>query len=295
MNALEVKVLKVAPAIVEFNYSEMSAYAKQLAEDYKGLTFDEETVKEGKKTVAELKKIQKSVNDFKIKTKKELTESVTLFETQCKDIIAEFDEPIDFISTQLVEFETERIRVKTLSINSLISQGYEQAEIEPKFQTIEFKADWLNATKKEKELVDELTYELKQCANNQNVYYSNCELIETYIKLANSEYQLNVGLDAQTFIKMDHMSLYQIKESIEQSAKRQQQSESHYKAKVEAQAQVKATEVITQATQQIEKLIPVEKQESDPLYERTIRVKGTKAQLVALKSYLEQIGIEVLS
>lgn len=300
MNGLEVRVLNVTPAIVEFNYLEMSAYAKQLAEEYRGLTFDEETVKEGKKTVAELKKIQKSVNDFKIKTKKELTESVSLFEAQCKDIIAEFDEPINFISTQLEAFEAERIRVKTLRINSLISQGYEQVEIEPKFQTIEFKTDWLNVTKKEKEIIEEITYELKQCAANQDAYYSNCELVETYIKLANSEYQLGVGLDVQQFIKMlDYKTIAEVKESIESQAKRQQQSEHGYKAKVEAQATIQATvkaaEVIAQTTQQFDKIIPVEKQESDQLYERTIKVKGTKAQLLALKNYLEQVGIEVLA
>ena len=148
MNALEVRVLEVKPAVVNFNYQEMSEYAKKLAEEYKGLVFDEETVKEGKKTVAELKKIQKSVNDFKVKTKKELTESVSLFEAQCKDIISEFDEPINFISSQLEAFETERIRVKTLKIESIISQGYEQVGIEPKFQKVEFKSDWTNATKK---------------------------------------------------------------------------------------------------------------------------------------------------
>lgn len=300
MNALEVRVMEVRPAVVNFNYEEMSTYAKRLAEEYKGLTFDEETVKEGKKTVAELKKIQKSVNDFKIKTKKELTESVALFESQCKDIIAEFDEPINFISAQMDKFEAERIIVKTLKIESLISQGYEQAEIEPKFQTVEIKSDWLNVTKKEKELIEEITYQLKECASNQNTYYSNCELIETYIKLANSQYSLGVGLDSQQFIKMlDYKTIAEVKESIESQAKRQQQSEQDYKAKVEAQATIQATvkaaEVIAQTTQQFDKIIPVEKQESDPLYERTIKVKGTKAQLLALKNYLEQVGIEVLA
>jgi hypothetical protein len=108
-----------------------------------------------------------------------------------------------------------------------------------------------------------------------------------------------VGLDAQQFIKMlDYKTIIEVKESIEYQAKRQQQSEAEYKAKVEAQAtaqaQVKAAEVISQVTQQFDKIIPIEKQESDPLYERTIKVKGTKAQLQALKSYLEQVGIEVL-
>lgn len=294
MNYLEVKVLEVTPAVVKFNYSEMSAFAKNLAEEYRGLTFDEETVKEGKKTVAELKKIQKSVNDFKIKTKKELTESVALFESQCKDIISEFDEPINFISTQLDEFETNRIRVKTLQVQSLISQGYEQAEIEPKFKTIEFRSDWTNATKKEKDIIDELTYELKQCATNQTAYYTNCELIETFVKMANSEHELNVGLDSQTFIKMlDYKQVDQIKESINQSAERQQQSEKAYKEKVETQAQAKTVEAISKVAEQIDKIIPVESQ-GEPVYERTIKVKGTKTQLVALKNYLEQIGIEVL-
>ena len=294
MNALEVRVLEVKPAVVNFNYQEMSEYAKKLAEEYKGLVFDEETVKEGKKTVAELKKIQKSVNDFKVKTKKELTESVSLFEAQCKDIISEFDEPINFISSQLEAFETERIRVKTLKIESIIYQGYEQVGIEPKFQKVEFKSDWTNATKKESDIIEEISYQLKECANNQNTYYTNCELIETFVKLANSEYQLNVGLDAQTFIKMDYMNLDQIKEAITQSAQRQQTSEQAYKEKVESQAQVKVAEIIEKATEQIEKIIPVESQ-GEPVYERTIKVKGTKSQLVALKNYLEQVGIEVLS
>lgn len=295
MNALEVRVIEVKPAVVNFNYQEMSAYAKQLAEEYKGLTFDEETVKEGKKTVAELKKIQKSVNDFKVKTKKELTESVALFESQCKDIISEFDEPINFISNQLDVFETERVNNKTFRIKSLISLGYEQAEIEPKFQNVAFKEDWLNITKKEKEIEEEIRYQLKECANAQDKYYSNCATIQKLVKIANLENQLNVGLDEQTFIKMlDYKTIEQIEELINQSADRQKKSEQEYKTKVETQAQVNAAEIIEKVTEQIEKIIPVDRPEGEPVYERTIKIKGTKTQLVALKNYLEQVGIEVL-
>lgn len=294
MNALEVRVLNVTPAVVEFNYLEMSAYAKQLAEDYRGLTFDEETVKEGKKTVAELKKIQKSVNDFKVKTKKELTESVALFESQCKDIISEFDEPINFISNQLDVFETKRVNHKTFRINSLISLGYELAGIEPKFQNVVFKDDWLNITKKEKEIEEEIRYQLKECANAQDKYYSNCATIQKLIKIANLEKQLSVDIDEQIFIKMiDYKTIEQIEELINQSAERQKKSEQEYKTKVETQAQVNAAEIIEKATEQIEKIIPVESQ-GETVYERTIKVKGTKTQLVALKNYLEQVGIEVL-
>lgn len=300
MNALEIRILEVSPAVVNFNFEEIKEYAQKLSNDYKSLEFNDTTMKDCKKTLAEVRKIPKNIDAFRMETVNAASPSINKFVGECKEIKDLFSDVILKLDEKVKKYEEEQKRLKQLKIDSIISQGYEQAEIEPKFQQVVQGSDWLNTTKSEKEIVDELTYELKQCASNQNAYYSNCELVETYIKLANSEYTLGVGLDVQQFVKMlDYKTIEEVKQAITSQAQRQQQSESEYKARVEvqanAQAQIKAAEVITQATQQIEKLIPVDKQESDTLYERTIRVKGTKAQLVALKSYLEQIGIEVLS
>ena len=291
MNALEVKVLEVKPAVVNFNFEEMKAYAKQLAEDYKGLVFDDNAVKEGKKTVAELKKIQKSVNDFKIKTKKDLTESVTLFEAQCKDIISEFDEPIQFISEQLEKYEADRIRVKQLRIDSIISQGYEQAEIEPKFQEVKQGADWLNATKSEKDIVEEIRSQLTICANNQNMYYQNVELIHTLVDLANQKYALAVPINAKRFM-IDNESMDRIKEMITSAAERQQQSEIAYKEKVEREANVQAITKVSEIVEQASKFVPVEKTEGEPLKTIKLELLGTQSQFDAFREYLKATGMK---
>jgi hypothetical protein len=298
MNALEIRALEVTPAVVNFNFEEIKEYAEKLSADYKTLVFDDSSMKECKKTLAEVRKIPKNIDAFRMETVNAASPSLNKFVGECKEIKDLFSEVILKLDEKVKKYEDEQKRLKQLKIESVISQGYEQAEIEPKFQTVEFKSDWLNATKSEKDIVEEIRSQLVICANNQNIYYQNVELIHTLVDLANQKYSLAVPMDPARFM-LDNESIDRIKEMITSTAERQQQSELNYKAKIEAQAQaqatVKAAEIISQVTEQFDKIIPIEKQESDPLYERTIKVKGTKAQLQALKSYLEQVGIEVLS
>jgi hypothetical protein len=293
MNALEIKVLEVTPAVVNFNYEEMKQVARNIKAEYEGLIFTEEIVKEGKKTVAELKNIQKSINDFKIKTKKELTESVTMFETNCKEIISEFDEPITFISTQLDEFETERIRIKTLVINQLIADFYAAQNVEPKFQTVEFRKEWLNITKKEKEIAQDISHDVTECLSKQEQYYLNVELIKTVAESINAKYQLGVAIQPETFIPMlDFKDYASIKLQMEQSAERQQAQEQAYKAKVEQEAQTKAFVQVEKVMEEATKFIPVEAAAEEPIKTINISLQGTQSQFDAFKEYLKASGMK---
>ena len=293
MNALEIKVLEVTPAVVNFNYEEMKQVARNIKAEYEGLIFTEETVKEGKKTVAELKNIQKSINDFKIKTKKELTESVTMFETNCKEIISEFDEPITFISTQLDEFETERIRIKTIVINQLIADFYAAQNVEPKFQTVEFRKEWLNITKKEKEIAQDISHDVRECLSKQEQYYLNVELIKTVAESINAKYQLGVATQPEIFIPMlDFKDYASIKSQMEQSAERQQAQEQAYKAKVEQEAQTKAFVQVEKVMEEATKFIPVEATAEEPTKTINISLQGTQSQFDAFKEYLKASGMK---
>lgn len=303
MNELQVKVLEVKPAIVKFNYDEMSAVAKQIKSDYENLVFTEETVKDGKKTVAELRKIQKSINDFKVKTKKEATDPVSLFESQCKDLISEFDEPINFISQQLDTFETNRIAEKTALINQMIQKRYEEIGLDEKFKTIEFGADWLNSTKKTKDIEQELEYMLDKCVSDQNAYYTNVELIMTNVKLANAEFSLGVDLDSEIFIKqLDFKTIDQIKEDIKSYAQKQKSNEEAYakriqeqeEAKANAKANAKAAETVSKAIESVKDFIPEETKADEPLLTTNFRIKGTRAQFDAIKQYILACGVEIL-
>ena len=100
-----VLISKTTPAVVSFNYAEIDAQLDVTLKKYSGLVFTEKTLKECKKTLSELKKGKKSLNDFRIKTKKLLTEDITKFEDQCKLLSNKFDTVINPISVQADEFE----------------------------------------------------------------------------------------------------------------------------------------------------------------------------------------------
>ena len=299
MNELQVKILEVTPAIVKFNFEEMMKVAKEIKEEYEGLIFTEVTVKDGKKTVAELKKIQKSVNDFKIKTKKDLTQSVSDFETQCKTIISEFDEPIEFISTQLDEFEIKRVKDKTDRINFIIQNGYTEIGIEAKFQTVEHKPDWTNSTKKESDIIEEISYQLKILVAAQDKYYQDIELVMSYVEVANVS--LNVKLSVDQFVKMlDYKTAKDIKESIQESLNNQKAQEIAYTERLERESQRKIDDANREAARQIEEITevvaemvkPIKVEASDPTKTITFKCKVTKSQYDALINFIAKNQIE---
>jgi hypothetical protein len=292
MSELQVKVLEVSPAIVKFNFEEMLQVAKQIASEYEGRVFTDETVKEGKKTVAELRKIKKSINDFKVKTKKELTESVATFEEQCKVIMAEFDKPLEFIENQCELFEQKRIEEKTNWVKSVIIENFEILGIESKWQSIEIKKEWLNATTTQKDIRNEVAYQTQLLHQQQQVYYQNVELVRMAVEVANVG--LDVKLNADNFIyQIDRSSLEEIKYQITLQANRQLQAQEEFKKKVEQEANAKALEQVAEVIQEAAKFIPVEATEEEPTREIRVSIKGTESQISALREYLKSGGYKV--
>lgn len=310
MNNLEVRAIKVTPAVIQFNYDEILKVAKDIKKQYEGLVFVEETVKEGKSTVAEMKKIQKSINDFKIKTKKDLTKSVTEFETQCKTIMAEFDEPIEFIQSQLADYEQKRVEQKTKNIQKIIDELRKESEIDDRFWDLQFDPKWTNKTVGHNEITENVINQINQMIAKQNAYTDRLEVIKMQVELANAKHQLSVEIDPQAFYNLaEHKESSEIKEIIMGHAERQKESETAYAEKVKVEAErkaqeeanakikendIKTAETISKMSEHIDKFIPLEAQEQEKRYERTISIKGTKSQLQALKNYMDQIGIEVI-
>jgi len=122
MNELKIIANNTTPAKVDFNYKEIEEQLNKVLEKYKGLVFTDETVKDCKKTIADLRKGQKSLDDFRKETKKILTESVTVFENDCKVLYKRFDEVIDPLKEQADHFETLRKEEKRKKIQILLEQ-----------------------------------------------------------------------------------------------------------------------------------------------------------------------------
>ena len=68
MNDLIITTNNFTPAKVEFNYQQIADQLEIVLAKYKGLVFTEETAADCKKTITELRKGKKSVEDFRKET-----------------------------------------------------------------------------------------------------------------------------------------------------------------------------------------------------------------------------------
>lgn len=194
-------ISKTTPAVVSFNYAEIDVQLEEVLKKYGGLLFTDETVAECKKTIAELKKGKKSLNDFKIKTKKLLTEDITKFEDQCKLLSDKFDTVINPIGEQAEAFEVKRKQDKENEILAMINKFSNERELDSKYsKQLVFTEQMLNKGTTIKAISVDLTKLADTLLFQQNMEKSNIELIKSKVELANSQY--GVTMPESSYLRM---------------------------------------------------------------------------------------------
>lgn len=104
---------------ISWNNEELKAEISAKMEDYKGLVFTEETIKEAKKDRASLNKLRSAFEDERKKIKKLYMDPYNRFEKQVKEVIALIDEPIRLIDAQIKEVEENKKLQKRKEVEEL--------------------------------------------------------------------------------------------------------------------------------------------------------------------------------
>jgi len=194
MNDLKL-ISKTTPAVVTFNYAEIDKQLDEVLKKYGGLLFTDETVAECKKTIAELKKGKKSLNDFKIKTKKLLTEDITKFEAQCKLLDDKFNTVINPINIQAEAFEVKRREDKKAEIQTIIDILSAERVLNVKYAgRLVLSEQMLNKGTTMKSITVDLTKEADVLLSQQNIEKANIELIKSKVELANAQYRVTLPI-----------------------------------------------------------------------------------------------------
>jgi len=286
------RIIETTPAVVKFNYEEMEANLDSVLVKYQGLTFTDSDAAECKKTIAELRKGQKALSDFRIKTKKELTESVTDFEKQCKKLHDKFETVISPLTIQNDQFELDRRELKRLEIQSIIETWSVETGLDEKYASqLVIPEEYYNKGKTIKAIKVELSALAASLKVQQVKEAQDIDLIKTKVQLANAQYQLfENSLLSEPYLRLlDHHSVANIDEMI--AADAEQVSEREKKA---AEARVAKAAYIPKV---VETTIPeswempnARNLESPPELEATTilyRITGTDEQLTALEGYLD--------
>lgn len=211
--SVALRIIETTPAVVKFNYEEMETNLDAVLVKYQGLTFTDSDAAECKKTIAELRKGQKALSDFRIKTKKELTESVTDFEKQCKKLHDKFETVISPLTIQNDQFELDRRELKRVEIQSIIDSLVADHLLSEKYAAkLVILEEYFNKGKAIKAISKELAALADTLSVQEDKEAQDIDLIKTKVQLANAEYQLfENALFPEPYLRLlDHRSVANI-------------------------------------------------------------------------------------
>ena len=142
--------VQTLPKVMD-NRDEFFKYLDLKLEEFKGIELTEETVKDGKATVAMLRKVKDLIDTKRKAVKAEILAPYAEIEKFCKDAASRVDEVIQPITVQLDEFEAKRIEQKKTEIDAFLEEtlkGIEKPSVARFINACKFmwNPQWLNST-----------------------------------------------------------------------------------------------------------------------------------------------------
>lgn len=289
-----IRIIETKPAVVNFNYQEISDHLDGVLEKYRGLVFGDKDIAECKKTIAELRKGQKALDEFRKTTKKKLTESVTNFEFQCKTLFNKFEAVIKPLTEQQDQFELERKEKKRVEIQSIINFLVTEKALNEKYAPqLIITEEYFNKGKTIKAIKSELSAFANTLKVQQDKEAQDIDLIKTKVELANAQYQLTNALMPEQYLRhLAYHSVANIEDMITSDA--QQISDREKKAAEDLTVKVEKVPKVEEAmepelandfvTTPATFVAPKTDQTITAVYE----VTGTEEQMSALETYLDE-------
>ena len=151
---MELRVSELAiPERIDWNYEELKTGLIKATEEYRGLVYTDENIKDAKKDIASLRKLKDALNNERIRLQKEYLAPFTEFKKQVDELVALVDEPLAAIDTQVKEYNNMKAKEKADTIDALIAEkafpeGYNLGPI--------YNPRWMNATYSLRKISEEL-------------------------------------------------------------------------------------------------------------------------------------------
>ena len=253
---------------ISWNNEELKAEISAKMEDYKGLVFTEETVKEAKKDRASLNKLRSAFEDERKRIKKLYMDPYNRFEQQVKEVIALIDEPIRLIDAQIKEVEENKKLQKRKDIEELFeSIGFQN------FVSINqiWDEKWLNAsvpmTKIEEQMKSEMYRIGEEVVTISRLPEFSFEAMDVYKKTLDLTQAIQEGQRLSETQKK--------KAAYEEEQRRKAEEDKAGKQEEEKQPEAGG-----------ERENPVEVERPEKIVCLDFRVWGTMEQIMGLRQYL---------
>ena len=269
MNELAETTISVemeTPEIKITNKEKLDALVDAVVKKYSGIVVTEDTLKECKKTLTELRKLSKELNAKRLEKQRQYETPVKEFKAQIDAYINQINDVISDIKQGTDEFEEKRKAEKQEAIQNLIAEMAGNYGVDP--ETIEIDKKWLNKTTTMKKITEDIANKMKE----QQRLDDDWKIIKKYAQdkgMLADHYQTYIGV----------FSAFEIEKMIDEDAdKKAEQDRNQAEELMFTKAVDEETGEIKQAIQQV-----------------TFTIKGTEEQLNEVASYLKNSGVEILS
>ena len=269
MNELAETTISVemeTPEIKITNKEKLDALVDAVVKKYSGIVVTEDTLKECKKTLTELRKLSKELNAKRLEKQRQYETPVKEFKAQIDAYINQINDVISDIKQGTDEFEEKRKAEKQEAIQNLINEMAGNYGVDP--ETIEIDKKWLNKSTTMKKITEEIANKMKEKQRLDDDW----KIIKKYAQdkgMLADHYQTYIGV----------FSAFEIEKMIDEDAdKKAEQDRSQAEELMFAKAVDEETGEIKQAIQQV-----------------TFTIKGTEEQLNQVAAYLKNSGVEIIS
>lgn len=280
-------IIKQSAGSIQCDFESIKSQLNSRLDEYRNAVFTEETKKDAKVVVADLRKQKKAFADRVKEVKAEYMRPWDEFNTKAQELIQLFDEPIVEINTQITAFEDKRIAEKKAHIHDLYLQVFGETPL-LELDSI-YNSKWENATTKDKAIIEEL--EAKKYKAEADI-----AVIKNY-KSDAVEKAIDIYFDTLDLFKAcNHINQYE--EQKQEILERQKEAEIE-KAKAEERAKVLAEQEQQKEMEQavesakaelLDSFIPV--YDGVDAHEYTYVIYLTPSEKEALELYMNSIGIE---
>ena len=316
---------------IGWNKEQIKTAVQSITEQYRGLAYTEEQLQEAKKDRAMLNAMKKDISDRRIQVKKALLEPYDVFESEVKEVVALIDEPIEMIGKQIEAYEDKVREEKNTALAQFFSENIGELSEVVSYYRI-FNPKWLNKTaslsscKAEiQKIIDDINTDLAAISSSvdekyqvfaKDYYLQHGFNLSKALGEANRIQEMDKKAEADRKAREEaerqrEEARKEAERAKEEARKAQEEAELARKElerekalaeKAQAEKQVvsedaKATDVPVQENNVPvnENIAPASKEvaeEDTKIYKSSFVVRGTKAQLLMLKQYMIDNGIE---
>lgn len=281
----DIRIINEVMPVIEVNFDEVKTALTETLEKYSRLVVTEETLMGCKATQKDLAGVRTKIDTYRKDKKKALSEPITAFENQCKELIALVEKAEQPIKDGIKVFDDKKREEKKAVAERLLLEVAAVLELNEKYTSrLTIDERYCNLTAKEVDVRSDLEAKAMTLKVEQDRETELIEIIKDSIDMENQ--RINSKLDFKDFERLIQggMATKDILSEIKSRA------DGIFKAE-HPEPKVEIKDVIKEETK-VEIIEPIIEEPKDkPVYFANYRITGSIEQLRSVSEFIKANGI----